>query len=85
MSEEWDGFTSEVEAYSVNKGPGCGVGTLLQSLPGEAAESIEAAINRPELTASAINAALRRRGAEISIFTLRRHRRRECSCRTNGQ
>jgi predicted transcriptional regulator YheO len=79
---DWADFATEVESASQNRAPGCSVGTFLNSLPGEAAESIEAALNRPEITTTAIaNAISRRTGNQISSYTLRRHRRDECSCR----
>lgn len=81
----WDDFTTEVEAASGRKGPGCTIGLYLRSLGNTAREQVEAALGRPELTTSAISRALRDRGLDASDFTVRRHRRGDCSCPKNGQ
>lgn len=61
---------------------GCGVGKLLTEL-GDDADQIKAALDRPEITATAIEAALRRRSAGKAVpsaFTIGRHRRGVCKC-----
>lgn len=84
-SGNWKDFTDQVEKESSNKGPGCSVGAYLNSLAKTARDAVEAAFARPELTTSAIARAMRDRGADLSSFTVRRHRRGDCSCRKNGQ
>lgn len=83
--QKWDDFLGEVEQASTNKGPGCGVGIYLSSLPSVAANTIHDAMVRPELTTSAIAKAIKNRGGDVSTYTLRRHRRGECACPKNGQ
>lgn len=78
---EWDGFVSEAKAGSGFNLGGCGMGRLLNSMPGEAAEQIEAALNRPDITSTAILKTLKTRiDTDISALTLRRHRNKLCAC-----
>lgn len=82
---EWDGFVSEArEGSSFNPG-GCGMGALLQEMSGEAADQIEAAMNRPDITSTAIHKALKARvDTNVSAVTLRRHRNNICSCKNRS-
>ena len=82
----WNDFTAEVESNSGRRAPGCTVGKWIESLTLEGREAVEAALARKgELTTAAIGIAMRKRGADISDFTIGRHRRGLCSCKTNGQ
>lgn len=82
---EWKDFTSEVEESSKKKGSGCTVGIFLRKLDKMSRIQVENALSRPELTTSAISRALRNRGSELSDFTVRRHRRGDCSCSQDGK
>jgi hypothetical protein len=82
---KWNDFTAEVEGASGGKAPGCSVGNYIKALTREGREAIEAAFGRPELTTAAIGVAMRNRGADVSDYTIGRHRRRICSCKKNGQ
>lgn len=82
----WNDFTAEVESTSGRRAPGCSVGKWLSTLTQEGRDAVEAALARKgELTTSAIGLAIRKRGADISDFTIGRHRRGLCSCEKNGQ
>jgi hypothetical protein len=82
----WSDFTEEVEKGSSGKAPGCTLGNWLKRAPAKTREVVEAALVRPELTTTVIARAIRSRddSAQVSDFTVRRHRRGDCSCKKNG-
>lgn len=83
---EFDGFLDEVRANNnPNRNRQCGVGRLLQALPGEDAEKVEAVLNDPSYSTAAIHTALWNRVEHQcpSTFTIGRHRRRHCGCFNN--
>lgn len=43
-------------------------------------EAFSDAINNPNLSAQVISTVMKEEGVEISAFSVRRHRRKECSC-----
>lgn len=83
---DWKNFMAEAEAESQSRwGSGCGVAAYLDGLTAKNRAEVEKAFARPELTGSSIYKALKGRGATFSAYTLRRHRKGECACPTNGQ
>lgn len=76
---DWDDF--EAEASAPIQRASCSVGALLASLDDATRRMVERTLDRPEVTTSGIYKALRARLDSVpSAFTLRRHRRKECSC-----
>lgn len=82
--EKWDDLTAEVEEASGNRAPGCTFGAWIKTLDKLGRIQVEAVLGRKELTTTAIARSLRKRGAGVSDFTIRRHRRGDCSCEQNG-
>ena len=81
----WDDFLEAAEGLSGTNYQKCGIALLLEKVDDEARKMIEVAMGRPELTSSAIMAALKQRmSVKASEYTLRRHRRGLCSCQKNG-
>lgn len=80
MSDDWTGFADEAVANSGSKAPGCTFGTFINSLSGEDADEVIAALNNKAVTNSAIGRGIRLRGVVMSDFTVGRHRRGSCSC-----
>lgn len=79
----WDDFESDVEAERRQYKRRCGVAVFLEELPKDAADAIRRALGRPELESTAIRAALLKRAegrAVPSAFSIRHHRRADCSC-----
>ena len=70
----------EARALTVKKGPPCDVDRLFTYRPDLAAEIREAIAS--EVDATAIAAALKRRGLEIGPNSIARHRRKACQCQS---
>jgi hypothetical protein len=83
---KFEGFADEVRANNnPHRKRGCGVGGLLQDLPGEDAEQVEKVLGDPKYTHAAIHSALRRRVPDCpTVYTIGRHRRKLCGCFTEG-
>jgi hypothetical protein len=60
-------------------GPSCRVCDLLPTLPDEDAKALRTAFEDRRYTGTMIVNALKDYGEDVSISTVRRHRRRECS------
>lgn len=63
-----------------NKGPACSMRTLLNTLPEDESEAVQAALDNPEWTAVALARLLTQEGHRIQDTTVRRHRRGDCLC-----
>lgn len=59
---------------------GCGYLIVLIKLSAGEQADLRTAIADPDIACSAIERALRQRGHTVSATTLRRHRRKDCSC-----
>lgn len=82
MASKWTDFLGDVEAESREKNHKvCAMCLLLDGLTPAARDSIQKAMDRPELSAPAIRRALAKRldTTPPSDFIIRRHRRGECS------
>ena len=81
----WDKFLDDAEAASGSHYQKCGVAVFFETLDAKARKSINEAFKRPELTTSAIVAAIKQRTeTKVSEYTFRRHRQGKCSCPKNG-
>lgn len=58
----------------------CVVGRFIYELPEPDRETVLAAIEMPDITASSIHRACERRGAQFRVNSTRLHRRGECVC-----
>lgn len=75
---------AEAEASGASRGK-CGVKLLMTTLTEEQRAQIGAALARPDLPATAIMKAIKRRvKTQVSAEALRRHRRGACRCNENG-
>ena len=61
------------------KGPRCGM--FAPPLPAEDLEQLRAALKAPEVATAAIWRWLEKKGANLGMETVKRHRRGECHCR----
>jgi hypothetical protein len=78
----WDDFERDVEESSGPKRPGCTAGRLIASLSEDGQAVVSDALEREELTTPAILAAIKKRvDTDVSTYTLRRHRRGDCTCK----
>jgi hypothetical protein len=78
----WDDFERDAEEASGTRRPGCTAGRLIASLPGEGQDVVNEALEREELTTPAILQAIKKRvDTDVSTYTLRRHRRGDCTCK----
>lgn len=69
------------EITSINRKPSvCQYKTVYATLDKEDQAGLELAIYDPSITVVSIERALRQRNYAVSACTLRRHRRKECSC-----
>lgn len=86
MAGNFDDFEDDAKAQShAYRKRGCAVGILLSTLEETDALSVTRAINNPNLTSTAIEAALKPRVAPellTSSYTINRHRKGTCSCGT---
>jgi hypothetical protein len=73
-------FAEILEKATENKQTTCTMGLLLQSLKEIDRTGLEHAMEQPSITGTAIAAVLKRRGEQISSFTVQRHRRGACGC-----
>lgn len=64
-------------------GPSCQVCDLQDTLSEADKEALQEAMGNPRITGTMIVRALQDYGADISVGTLRRHRRKECSLLRN--
>ena len=78
-SEQSVSLLTEAQGLIRKPGFACGVAAFRDAHPDLAAEFDEA-VSAP-IQASAVSEALRRRGFELSAFTINRHRRSDCACR----
>jgi hypothetical protein len=60
-------------------GPSCRICDIIPTLPKEDAAALQAAFDDRRYTGTMIVNALKDYGEEVSIATVRRHRRKECS------
>lgn len=58
----------------------CRIREIADNLPKEDQAAFMGAINNEEITAPAIERALKKNGISVAGTTIRRHRRGECSC-----
>jgi hypothetical protein len=75
------------EIFAENRrtpGSGCGITNLLERLKPEDQTDLVQALENPGITTSAIHRALRKNGHGLSVHTVGRHRRKECSCGQTG-
>lgn len=81
----FDGFLEDAAQKSrQSRGAACGVARFLETIPPESRTQVEEAMQRPEITVSAIVEALeQRRQPEWHLpraWAFRTHRRGKCSC-----
>ncbi|WP_146132517.1 hypothetical protein [Streptomyces solincola] len=82
MSRKFEGFANDAE-YHTNPHykRGCGVGVLLAGLSEADRTEVQAALDRPELSAVGIAQALKSRGVTgITAGIIGYHRRGACAC-----
>lgn len=60
--------------------PRCSVSVVLGSLDNKAAAQLLQAIMDASISGAAISTVMRDEGHDLSAFSVRRHRRRECAC-----
>lgn len=72
-----DAITASALPYH---GRGCQMRLVLDGLGEEDAYDVRQALSMSNVTASAISRALDARGVRIPVYTIRRHRRGECTC-----
>jgi hypothetical protein len=78
----WDDFERDVEESSGPKRPGCTAGRLIATFSEEGQALVNEALEREELTTPAILQAIKKRvDTDVSTYTLRRHRRGDCTCK----
>jgi hypothetical protein len=70
------------DIFNENKAPqmNCRVREMFDLVPPEDKKALMSAIDNEEITAPAIERALKKNGFSIAGTTIRRHRRGECSC-----
>lgn len=73
------GLLSEIQADDQYNQPICKLGMLIQKMEEEDRADLEAAISG-NYTSSAIVRVLNRRGHEVSLSVMSKHRRKECAC-----
>lgn len=81
--DQWSTLADDAKRHISQRGPQCGVLTMLEKLPDPAArETVERVLADRGLTNPAIAKALRDRLGEDSpsVFTVGNHRRGNCSC-----
>jgi hypothetical protein len=59
---------------------GCGMRKVLASLPPKDRDALLAALDDPSYSGAVLSRMLREEGVMVSDFTIRRHRRTDCSC-----
>lgn len=62
----------------------CRVRVIAESLPSGDKDAFMDAVNNENITAPAIERALKKNGYSVASTTIRRHRRLECSCGEPG-
>lgn len=62
------------------KGPPCGMAAV--HLQGDDWETLQVGLADPAITAKALMAWLAKRGFTVSFWTIARHRRGECACKS---
>lgn len=79
---KFENFAEEVKATSVDVRRGCGVKALLDNLADADANQVKAVLEDRTVSARAIFNALRSRigGDAPSIYTIGRHRAKNCNC-----
>jgi hypothetical protein len=60
--------------------PRCSVSVVLGSLDNKASGELLTAITDLSISGAAISTVMRDEGHDLSAFSVRRHRRRECAC-----
>jgi hypothetical protein len=76
-------MTTLIERFKAASGgghPRCSVSVVLGSLDNKAAAQLTTAIQDATISGAAISTVMRDEGHELSAFSVRRHRRRECAC-----
>ena len=71
-------LTDDIEASTRRPGGTCTIPGIIEALGAEGAELVAALAS--DVPASAISRALTLRGHSIGVYTLARHRRRDCRC-----
>lgn len=75
------GFADEVAACSPEqRGPNCTIAIIQATMDPTDAAEFEAALQTRAIPDSQVREALNRRGIDVTINTLGRHRRRQCKC-----
>lgn len=75
------GFLDEVAACAPeSRGPNCTIANIQAAMDPTDAAEFEAALQSPAIPDSQVREALKRRGIDVTINTLGRHRRRGCRC-----
>lgn len=74
------GMFDEIKAEAIMKGPPCSVGVMVQQMTKEERADFEAACQDQLIAGSIIARVLIRRGYDIKVEALRRHRKGECRC-----
>jgi hypothetical protein len=83
MDSSWSTFKGEAEDNSSPRGPRCGMATMLEKLPSDAArEAVKKTLADKEISSSAIHKALLARLGKgtPSHFVIANHRRGGCRC-----
>jgi hypothetical protein len=71
-----DELAALANAPATPRGPQCSVGAFLDAADDEVAASLRAVLDAPRITAKAIADTLNRYGADVTAWTVSRHRRR---------
>lgn len=75
------GFADELAAINIDRrGPRCTIATIQAAMDPTDAREMEEALQTAAVPDSAVREVLRARGIDVTINTLGRHRRRQCSC-----
>lgn len=74
-------LSERFKAHSSGNQARCQVAIVLGALDNKAAAELVQAIANPSISGTAISAVMREEGHELSAFSVRRHRRRECACK----
>ena len=89
---DWSSLENEAKSLSANRGPRCGVATLLEDITevhgAEASDAVLRTLANHRLTPSSIHKALGPRldgSIELpSAYSLQRHRSSRCGCKGDG-
>lgn len=74
------GMFDEIKAESIIKGPSCSVGMMIEKMTEDERSDFRAACEDDMIAGTIIARVLNRRGYDIKVEALRRHRKGECRC-----